>query len=162
MSAELARLCQRIDQELDSIDIALDRTLSAWQHFEASQIDLYLDSVALNLHSLYSGFERIFEAIAVTIDGTRPVTRNWHQVLLEQMVTERPETRPAVISQSGYTLLQDYCRFRHVVRHNYSFQLEADKLQPLVTQAPQMVIQISRELQELRQWLQGFTNEGDG
>jgi hypothetical protein len=32
----------------------------------------YLDSVALNLQGFYSGIERIFELIVLTVDRSRP------------------------------------------------------------------------------------------
>jgi hypothetical protein len=43
-----------------------------------------LDGVALNLHSFYSGTERIFELIAANVDDILPKGENWHQALLKQ------------------------------------------------------------------------------
>lgn len=69
---ELAGLVRRIHQELTELERVLDRIEGGWELFRRSNDDLNLDSVALNLHGLYSGFERIFTHIAETIDGNLP------------------------------------------------------------------------------------------
>ncbi|MBW2154425.1 MAG: hypothetical protein JRH18_22510 [Deltaproteobacteria bacterium] len=50
----------------------------------------YLGSVAFDLHSFYQGVERIFEAIAKSIDRTVPSGDRWHKSLLAQMTEEIP------------------------------------------------------------------------
>ena len=57
--------------------------------------DVYLDSVALNLHSFYSGLERLFE-IARHIDCSVPEGETWHRDLLDQMACEVADIRPAI------------------------------------------------------------------
>jgi hypothetical protein len=84
---------------LFELDQVVDRLLEAWQRARRSGDDLYLDSVALNLHGFYSGIERIFERLAETLDGSLPKGENWHQALLVQMSKEVTRIRPAVISQ---------------------------------------------------------------
>jgi hypothetical protein len=66
---------------------------------------LYLDSVALNLHGFYAGLERLFEMIVGVVDGQMPRGENWHQILLEQVATETPSVRPAVISDEKRRVL---------------------------------------------------------
>jgi hypothetical protein len=129
------------------------RAQQAWQAFQATSDDLYLDSVALSLHSFYNGIERLFEAIATLVDGSRPETANWHQTLLAQMSVEMPAIRPPVISAETYAVLDSYCRFRHVVRHIYGFQLDADQLLPLVETASAAFAQTSSELALFAQFL---------
>jgi len=48
----------------------------------------------------------------------------WHQELLEQMRTEIPGIRPAVINDNLYQPLRAYLGFRHVIRNNYTHRLE--------------------------------------
>jgi len=52
-------------------------------HYSRFDTKAPLDGVALNLHSFYSGIERIFELIAANVDDIRPVGENWHQTLLK-------------------------------------------------------------------------------
>jgi len=85
-----------------------------------------------NLHDFYTGVERIFRHIASTIDRALPTGRDWHQELLRQMAEERPGIRPAVISDETLDSLDEYRRFRHVVRNIYAFQFDPVRLERLV------------------------------
>lgn len=91
----------------------------------------YLGGVALNLQSFYTAAERIFIAIAKEIDNSVPKEENWHQALLEQMVVEIPSTRQAVLAIETYQGLDEFRRFRHVVRSNYAHQLDPNKVQEI-------------------------------
>ena len=108
--------------------------------------DYYLDGVALNLHGLYSGLERIFEVIALNVDGRKPEGGNWHQELLRQMSTEILEMRPAVISESCYEALNEYRGFRHVVRNIYTYIFDRVKMRKLVEKTTGLFNQVRAEL----------------
>ncbi len=43
---------------------------------------IYMESLALKLHNFYNGCERIFEKIAVDINGGIPGSFDWHKRLL--------------------------------------------------------------------------------
>ncbi len=129
MNPTLLKLAIRIRQELKELKRVEERVQEAWRRSQVSSDDYYLDAVALNLHGLYGGLERLFELIATTVDGTRPEGPNWHQDLLRQMQSEIPGVRPAVISEAARARLDAYRGFRHVVRNVYTFTLEPAKLQ---------------------------------
>ena len=76
--------------------------------------DVYLDSVALNLHSFYSGLERLFELIARHIDCSVPEGETVHRDLLDQMACEVADIRPAVIGQNNAESLDELRRFSHL------------------------------------------------
>ena len=86
MSDNLFRLAQRIRSECDELGRVVDRAQEAWRRALRSPDDLYLDSVALNLHGFYAGLERLFEMIVGVVDGQMPRGENWHRILLEQGV----------------------------------------------------------------------------
>lgn len=90
-----------------------------------------LSALAAFLHSLYTGIENLFRRVAIEIDGGIDRGEGWHRRLLLQMAEERRD-RPAVISSTLLDRLQPYLQFRHVFRNAYSFQLQWDKMQPLV------------------------------
>ncbi len=96
---DLGGLADRIRQELNELERVVARTNEGWQRSRRSNDDYYLDGVALNLHGFYSGLERVFALIAETIDGSLPQGENWHLLLLQQMMQEKPRLRPAVISR---------------------------------------------------------------
>ena len=84
--------------------------------------------IALDIHSFYTGIERIFEAIAHSVDQNVPAGSEWHKNLLEQMTVESSKVRPSVISQSVFSRLDELRRFRHVVRSNYGHKLEIERV----------------------------------
>ena len=146
MSTPLGILAERIRSELWELNQVLARLYEAWQRASRSGDELYLDSVALNLHGFYSGIERIFEQLAERIDGNLPNGENWHQALLVQMTKGIVGIRPAVISQDTSQRLNEYRGFRHVVRNVYTFHFEAVKMEKLVVGAPYVFEQVQAEL----------------
>ena len=83
------------------------------------------------LHSFYNGWENIFEIIAKNIDGNVPTGNKSHQELLHQMAREN-SIRNEIIDEDLYLKLREYATFRHFYRHAYSFQLNWEKMRPLV------------------------------
>jgi hypothetical protein len=143
---ELAKLAERIRQELGEISRVVTRISEGWERARRSNDDYYLDSVALNLHGFYSGFERLFTQIAEVVEGDLPHGESWHQLLLRRMMTEVPMMRPAVISKETGAELDDYRGFRHVVRNVYAYKFDPDKLEKLVRSVPDLFAQLKAEL----------------
>lgn len=83
------------------------------------------------LHSFYNGLENIFEIIAKNIDNNVPIGNKSHQELLHQMASEN-ENRAEIINEELYLKLREYATFRHFYRHAYSFQLNWEKMNPLI------------------------------
>ena len=110
-SEESSDLVRRIHLELDEIQIVLTRIHDKWNDFRRLSDDAYLDSVALNLHGFYMGFERVFAQIAETVDGKTPSGGNWHELLLSRMLSEVPRIRPAVISPETGVCWMNYAVF---------------------------------------------------
>ncbi|MCY6491178.1 MULTISPECIES: hypothetical protein [Leptolyngbya] len=146
MSEILLDLAARIDTELCEIEPVVARAQQSWQRFQQSGDDLYVDGAALNLHGFYNGIERLFELIAAIIDRSRPQGQNWHRTLLKQMTIEIEDVRPAVISEANSALLDEYRRFRHVVRHLYAQQFDPEQIQPLIEAVPDLFSQVRAEL----------------
>ncbi|MCP4167225.1 MAG: hypothetical protein GY759_15250 [Chloroflexi bacterium] len=119
--------------ELERVVNRIERGLKASQGHAADQ-DLYLDSVALNLHDFYAGLERLFGQIANNIDESIPSGRDWHRELLHQMSLSLPSVRPAVLSPEGVQQIEEYLRFRHVVRNIYAFEFDPLRLERLATE----------------------------
>jgi len=72
MNRRYVTIITRIEQELIDLQQVIQRIKEAWEKAKHTNDDLYLDSVALNLHGFYAGLERIFELIAGEIDGSVP------------------------------------------------------------------------------------------
>jgi hypothetical protein len=127
-------LAARIRAEMADIGSAVERVERAMLGSRTShdEQDIYLDSVALNLHDFYSGIERVLQRIAQVVDRSVPTGEDWHAELLGQMTTQVPGVRPAVLRQETRSALMEYLRFRHVVRNVYSFQFDPERLSTLV------------------------------
>ena len=156
MSREYLILAARIEAELLELEPLVERVKTAWLKAEKTGDDLYLDSVALNLHGFYAGVEKIFELIAVNIDQIKSTGEAWHQDLLKQMSMEIKRVRPPVISQQTGSSLDEYRGFRHVVRNIYAFNLSAAKMKPLVNNLQDVFKQTKLEIQKFNYLLENI------
>lgn len=153
MSKPGSILIARIRADLPELAFHVERAKQGWEKAKRLEDDFYLDGVALNLHSFYSGLEKIFEKIAATVDGSVPSAANWHQELLSQMSMEIPKIRPAVISQEMCDMLEDYLGFRHVVRNVYTHHLNPDKIEMLITKIEPVLEKLTIELNAFASFL---------
>jgi hypothetical protein len=87
----------------------------------------------------------MFRRIAIEIDGGISKGESWHRRLLLQLAESR-ENRPPVISSWLLDRLQPYLQFRHVFRSSYSFQLQWDKMQPLVLHCEEVFAALRDEI----------------
>ena len=62
------------------------------------------------------------------------------------MTEDVTETRPAVISQKAGSTLDEFRRFRHLVRNVYTFNLVPEKMEPLIEALPELWSQLQAEL----------------
>lgn len=125
----------RIHQEVNDLAGVVaraERGIQAAQQRPEDQ-DLYIDSAALNLHDFYAGIERVFQQIGATVDENIPAGSNWHRELLQQMQTDLPELRPPVLSEEMGRMLDEFLRFRHVLRNIYAFQFDPERIARLVS-----------------------------
>jgi hypothetical protein len=149
-------LAGRIRNELNDLERVVERVdraiYAARKHPEEQ--DFFVDSVALNLHDIYSGLERIFQQIAATVDSHVPDGRDWHRELLDQMKIEVVDTRPAVLSGETILALDELLRFRHVVRNVYTFSLDFKRIVQLAVQAHTTFEQVKAELMQFATFLE--------
>lgn len=154
MNKRALALVSRMRDGLMELQMVVDRTLTAWKRAEQENEALYLDSVAFNLHSFYTGLEGIFGLIATNIDQDKPEGENWHQELLRQMATDIKMVRPPVIGQETINLLDEYRGFRHVVRNVYTFNLLPERMQPLVDKLPDVLTIVAKEIEAFLVYLE--------
>jgi len=142
-------LAERIQGQVPDLERLVQRVLHAWEGGQRSpdQQDVYLDSVALNLHGFYSGVERLFELIARHVDRDLDLAtgETWHQDLLQRMTKDIQE-RPALIGGESASTLDELRRFRHLVRNVYTFNLVPEKMDPLVSSLPELWPRLRAEL----------------
>ncbi|NSW84580.1 MAG: hypothetical protein HPY90_15375 [Syntrophothermus sp.] len=104
------------------------------------------------LADFYMAVERVFKLIAKEVDGELPEGGDWHKKLLRQMSVELPGIRPPVIDKSLFHQLEEYLKFRHLVRNIYGFQLEYKRFAHLVKDMPALA-------EAVEQQVTGFLND---
>ena len=110
--------------------------------------EIELSALAAFLHSFYTGIENLFKRAAVELD-TQPVQgETWHRELLKRMTQPGPN-RPAWLSAELHNDLLEFLRFRHVFRTAYSFDLQWEKMSPLVLRCEATLTQLEQELDRL-------------
>jgi hypothetical protein len=156
-------LAVRIQAEVEDLDRSLRRAERAWQAARrvGADQDMFIDSAALNLHGWYAGVERLFEIIALQLDGSLPKGEAWHRDLLGQMTLDLPGLRPPVISAAVAQLLDEYRRFRHVVRNIYAESLDPLRVGELVEKLPALWDRLKSELIGFTDFLEGVSGADD-
>ena len=162
MSARLHVLARRIEREIDALDRAAATVERHWQLAPtAADEDAYLNSVALGLHSWYSGLERIFEAIAIELDGGLPEGDAWHAELVRQMTLDISPTRPSVLNDEVVGQLDEYLRFRHLIRNIYATNLDPRRVGELVRTLPSLWTAVKTQLEAFASFLTALSRESE-
>ena len=162
MIEDYLSLAERIRQELNDLWQVLkraERAVDAERRRTEDQ-DLYIDSAVLNLHDFYAGFERIFQQIGTTVDGHIPSGAGWHRDLLNQMQVEVTDLRPPVLSEEAGRSLDEFLRFRHVVRNIYAFRFDPERVERLVDQMQPALEQVQTELLAFISFLERVGGDG--
>jgi len=75
------------------------------------------------------------------------------------MSVELPEIRPVVFDKKLYYLLEEYLKFRHLVRNIYGFQLEYKRFTHLVGQMDEVVSEVELQLTNFFNVMQEITQK---
>jgi len=96
-----------------------------------------LESLAYQLHNLYSAVEYLFKIVVNAFENSVTDTSRWHSTLLRRMKLEIEGVRPALVSAELYPLLNELRGFRHFFRHAYVVQLDVGRVQFVLARARQ-------------------------
>jgi len=110
-----------------------------------------ISALAAMLHAFYTGVENIFKRISVESGAGLRTSGAWHRRLLDDMATPSA-TRPAVISGSLHSSLEDYLNFRHMFRSAYTFDLRWEKMAHLVLRYEEVFNRLEQELDQFLEW----------
>ncbi|MBI2149396.1 MAG: hypothetical protein HYU27_02170 [Acidobacteria bacterium] len=132
-ATQLASLSALISQDLSSIE-RLNAELSEVSPSLNSPKPAFRDmaAAAYLLHNIYCALEDAFEQVSRTFENHVVDPAQWHKELLGKMFLEIPTVRPAVLPLDLRGFLNDLRGFRHLFRHSYDFDLNAEKLISLV------------------------------
>jgi len=161
MNSIYQQLSERIRDDIPDMEESIQRSLYGWQMSQESPDEsmIYIDSVALNLMSLYSGVERVFELIARYIDCKVPYGKSWHKNLLKQMAQDISNLRPAVIKQKTATMLDEFRGFRNVVHNIYSVKLDPKRMVKMMSILPELWQNLREELLAFAEFLEELSEQ---
>lgn len=130
---EVLRFKAEIMEELENISRIMSIVEKRKKDIKKQSIDaeVYLDSIVHNIENFYMGIEEIFRRIAVFTDEGIPEGPRWHSILFKGMARDIPGVRPAVIKEETRVLLDEYRKFRHLVRNIYTFNIIPQKVMKL-------------------------------
>lgn len=146
MKRKLALLRDEIEEELKQIYQLKNQIKEVNNEKIINSYNLKTRVYASIISDFFMASERIFKLIAKEIDEDLPETDDWHKKLLRQMSVDLPEIRPAVIDKKLYYLLEEYLKFRHLVRNIYGFQLDYKRFSHLVTDIDIAISEIVKQI----------------
>jgi hypothetical protein len=129
------------------------------RHRLPAESELFVDAAALNLQDFYTGLERIFSYVASNVDQSVPSGPEWHRELFRQMNVPVPNVRPEVIPSEIAADVDEYLRFRHVVRHIYTFDLDPVRVEDLASRLRPTFDAVSSSLLALATLLERLAHE---
>jgi len=72
------------------------------------------------------------------------------------MSLEVDGVRPLVIDEKTYRILLIYLKFRHVVRSIYGFEIDLERLMPLLKESPYAISIFTRDIREFIKFLKAM------
>ncbi|MEJ2703803.1 MAG: hypothetical protein P8Z79_15315 [Sedimentisphaerales bacterium] len=120
----MAKVRERIEAEFENIERVVAE-LPGGNRFQGLS-SLELAGVATHLHNFYNGIENVLKQIVIASGKKLPDGPSWHQDLLATAVSDN------IVSDSTARQLKRYLAFRHFFSHAYSFDLDKERIIPLV------------------------------
>ena len=84
------------------------------------------ERIAALVHSFYNGVENVVKQVLQSRKIALPVGDSWHKELIELAAESK------VISCETSYSIREYLAFRHFFTHAYAFDLDPQRLEPLV------------------------------
>jgi len=90
-----------------------------------------LSAAAMVLHSFYNGIENILILIIKNYEKKLPNSNKWHLELLERAFVPM-ENGKQVFKNDLQETIEEYLKFRHFVRHAYSYKFKWEQMEHLI------------------------------
>lgn len=150
----LEALRLEVESELRYLERLVRRVERSLEDAPPEPDEVEVQGIAKYVHDFYNGVERIFERIAVRVNGDLPPGPSWHTLLLQRVAQPFPSVRPAVIDRSLEVHLIEYLRFRHLFRHTYGYDLDWKRVRELSQALPGVMDRLQAHLSAFLMQLQ--------
>lgn len=115
---------EKIEAEFENIDQTLANLPSPDSLDDLSSLELA--GAAALIHNFYNGIENVLKQMIIAKGLHVPDGPSWHIELIEMAVTNQ------IISRDTSDMLKKYLGFRHFFSHAYSFDIDGDRIEPLM------------------------------
>jgi hypothetical protein len=95
----------------------------------------HLEACGYELHRFYNVLEKSLERLCQAFENHFEKKGDYHERLLERLLLDIPEVRPAFLPVTHKTVLRELKGFRHLFRHAYDLELRQDRLLELTHHA---------------------------
>lgn len=120
----MAKVRERVEAEFENIERVIAELPNSSLLPRLSSLELA--GVASLIHNFYNGIENVLKQIIIASGKELPEGASWHQDLLTKAASYN------IISESTAEELRRYLAFRHFFSHAYSFDLDKERIIPLV------------------------------
>jgi uncharacterized protein YutE (UPF0331/DUF86 family) len=120
----MANAREKIEAELENIERVLADLPKPDSLKNLSPLELA--GAAALIHNFYNGVENVFKQFVISKSLNIPRGPSWHIDLIEICVANK------IISQTTSDMLKEYLSFRHFFSHAYSFDVDEERIAPLL------------------------------
>jgi uncharacterized protein YutE (UPF0331/DUF86 family) len=120
----MANTREKVEAELENIERVLADLPRPDSLKKLSSLELA--GVAALIHNFYNGIENVFKQLVISKGLSIPQGPSWHIDLIEICVANQ------IISQTTSDMLKEYLSFRHFFSHAYSFDVDEERIAPLL------------------------------
>jgi len=125
-------IIQKLQFEIEQIDELVDAANPVLDLCRIKEPDfLEKCGAALILQSFYNGIEKLLLLIIKNKDKKQPSGIKWHKELFDKAF-KKTRNRTNIFKEELYEPLYEYLRFRHFVRHAYSYMLKWEKMKNIL------------------------------
>jgi len=117
--------------------------------------------VTQSLSNYYTCLETLFFRISQFFENDLESDR-WHQSLLDKMMIEIPDYRPAVLSERTHMVLMEFLKFRHFSRYYFELDYDWDKLRYLIKKFNMVHDVIKKEVRAFDSFLENLLKTEKG
>jgi len=120
----MSEVRERVEAEMESIERVVADLPSSDSLTKLSSLELA--GVAALIHNFYNGIENILKQLVISRGEDVPCNSSWHRDLVKIAASKN------MISESTAEELRRYLAFRHFFSHGYTFDLDKERIIPLV------------------------------
>ena len=120
----MAKINEQIDAELENIERVMAELPESGSLSSLSSLELA--GVATLTHNFYNGIENILKKLILYKNMDVPHSHSWHKDLVNIALSNN------IISSVTAKKLREYLGFRQFFNHSYSFDLDAERMTPLI------------------------------